>query len=383
MAEVRVRAASLRRPFLHNIPFNPSDGLSPDEAAVLAVIANPELKALRDRRGVAAAQVLQAGLLPNPDFSYSLDAPVGGVRAGKVTAFGLGLDWEVSRLLGRNARPEAARDESAALDPDIADRIRTHLVEYQQRSGATLLLRDEPTDNLDLVSAEALEQGLASYHGTVIAVTHDRWFARGFDRFLVFGGDGEVYQAGIGQGFDTVTPIELANAYSALANGGKLYQPQIVDQILGPDGSVVEDVQPKLIRKVAAPASVLKTMREATLNAGLIRHTYNRVDEPFIVAAKTGTAEFGLRDKQGRLPFHSWFAGFVPKDPFKTASDPTGMKAVDRTDSNLVVVVLAYDSRTIGNAATEIAKYFLQLHFDTKVDLRLPWLMKVGNHYGD
>ena len=59
-------------------------------------------------------------------------------------------------------------------------------------SGATLLLLDEPTDNLDLESAEALEQGLASFEGTVLAVTHDRWFARGFDRYLVFGDDGEV-----------------------------------------------------------------------------------------------------------------------------------------------------------------------------------------------
>ena len=56
-------------------------------------------------------------------------------------------------------------------------------------SGATLLLLDEPTDNLDLVSAEALEAGLARFDGTVIAVTHDRWFLRGFDRFLVFGDD--------------------------------------------------------------------------------------------------------------------------------------------------------------------------------------------------
>ncbi len=56
-------------------------------------------------------------------------------------------------------------------------------------SGATLLLLDEPTDNLDLVSAEALEAGLAEFDGTVIAVTHDRWFLRGFDRFLVFGDD--------------------------------------------------------------------------------------------------------------------------------------------------------------------------------------------------
>uniref|UniRef100_UPI00261CE09E ABC-F family ATP-binding cassette domain-containing protein n=1 Tax=Ilumatobacter sp. TaxID=1967498 RepID=UPI00261CE09E len=56
-------------------------------------------------------------------------------------------------------------------------------------SGATLLLLDEPTDNLDLVSAEALEAGLGRFDGTVIAVTHDRWFLRGFDRFVVFGDD--------------------------------------------------------------------------------------------------------------------------------------------------------------------------------------------------
>ncbi|NNE11826.1 MAG: ABC-F family ATP-binding cassette domain-containing protein, partial [Ilumatobacter sp.] len=55
--------------------------------------------------------------------------------------------------------------------------------------GATLLLLDEPTDNLDLVSAEALEVGLEQFAGTVIAVTHDRWFLRGFDRFVVFGDD--------------------------------------------------------------------------------------------------------------------------------------------------------------------------------------------------
>ena len=61
--------------------------------------------------------------------------------------------------------------------------------------GTTLLLLDEPTDNLDLASAEALEEGLEAYDGTVLAVTHDRWFARGFDRYLVFGSDGTVYEA--------------------------------------------------------------------------------------------------------------------------------------------------------------------------------------------
>jgi ATPase subunit of ABC transporter with duplicated ATPase domains len=62
-------------------------------------------------------------------------------------------------------------------------------------SGVTLLLLDEPTDNLDLASAEALEEGLAGFEGTVVSVTHDRWFARSFDRFLVFGSDGQVYEA--------------------------------------------------------------------------------------------------------------------------------------------------------------------------------------------
>ncbi|MGA8845368.1 MAG: ATP-binding cassette domain-containing protein [Nocardioides sp.] len=62
-------------------------------------------------------------------------------------------------------------------------------------SGATLLLLDEPTDNLDVQSAEALETGLDAFEGTVLAVTHDRWFARGFDRFLVYGADGDVYES--------------------------------------------------------------------------------------------------------------------------------------------------------------------------------------------
>jgi ATPase subunit of ABC transporter with duplicated ATPase domains len=68
-------------------------------------------------------------------------------------------------------------------------RFQILLLELQ---GSTALLLDEPTDNLDLESAEALQDGLEAYEGTVLAVTHDRWFARSFDRFLVFGADGVV-----------------------------------------------------------------------------------------------------------------------------------------------------------------------------------------------
>lgn len=55
--------------------------------------------------------------------------------------------------------------------------------------------RTTPTDNLDLASAEALQQGLAVFSSTVVAVTHDRWFATDFDRFPIFGSDGLVYES--------------------------------------------------------------------------------------------------------------------------------------------------------------------------------------------
>jgi ATPase subunit of ABC transporter with duplicated ATPase domains len=97
-----------------------------------------------------------------------------------------------SRLLDRYGLAASAEQTFESLSGGQQARLQILLLEL---SGATLLLLDEPTDNLDLVSAEALEDGLAGYEGTVVAVTHDRWFARGFDRYLVFGGDGTVYES--------------------------------------------------------------------------------------------------------------------------------------------------------------------------------------------
>jgi penicillin-binding protein 2 len=184
---------------------------------------------------------------------------------------------------------------------------------------------------------------------------------------------GETYQSGIGQGYDVVTPIQLINAYAALANGGTLYQPQVVHDIVGPDGEVVRPFEPKVLHEMDVPASVMKTMRNAARSVVELRHTYNLVELPIRVAGKSGTAEFGTRDKEGRLPFHSWFVGFVPKDPENGS--------FDRTDSNLVVLAFAYDSRTKGNVATEIVKYFLQQHYGIEKDYRLPNLLERGNFY--
>ncbi len=97
-----------------------------------------------------------------------------------------------SRKLDRYELAYAAEQTFDSLSGGQQARFQILLLEL---SGATLLLLDEPTDNLDVESAEALEDGLDAFDGTVLAVTHDRWFARGFDRFLVFGADGGVYES--------------------------------------------------------------------------------------------------------------------------------------------------------------------------------------------
>nr|WP_312856559.1 ATP-binding cassette domain-containing protein [Phytoactinopolyspora halotolerans] len=99
---------------------------------------------------------------------------------------------EASRALDRYELAYAAEQTFGSLSGGQQARFQILLLEL---SGATLLLLDEPTDNLDLVSAEALQDGLEAFEGTVLAVTHDRWFARDFDRFLVFGADGTVYES--------------------------------------------------------------------------------------------------------------------------------------------------------------------------------------------
>lgn len=191
---------------------------------------------------------------------------------------------------------------------------------------------------------------------------------------------GEAAQAGIGQGYDAATPLQLLNAYCALINGGTLWKPHVVTGITAPDGTFTP-VQPSS-RSLGASAQNLQTIRLGTRAVVTSRHTYNMVDLPIYVAGKTGTAEFGQQDRYGRLPYHEWFVGYTNGNPY--SDNFSG------TDSKLAVLVFTYGADTWGDVSTEIVKYYMWLHYGLKgnaLSQNLPghvnlWAFKRTNFFG-
>ncbi|HEX4053376.1 MAG TPA: TolC family protein [Tepidisphaeraceae bacterium] len=118
--EIRVAAQSIKHPLLKPVVFDDRQGLTPDQAAILAVLANPSLRAVRDQRQVAAAQLLQAGILPNPQVSFGEEYPYGGAIQGAVTASDVGLSWDVTQLISHDAKVRAAQAGAASVDLSIA-----------------------------------------------------------------------------------------------------------------------------------------------------------------------------------------------------------------------------------------------------------------------
>jgi cobalt-zinc-cadmium efflux system outer membrane protein len=111
-------AAVLGHPRLPPLKLDFSKPLTDRELGVIAVLANPELKALRLREKVAEAQVFEAGLLPDPEITASLDHPVSG--AGAVEGFKAGTDWLVTALITRPADERVARTSARQVHRDVA-----------------------------------------------------------------------------------------------------------------------------------------------------------------------------------------------------------------------------------------------------------------------
>ncbi len=134
---------------------------------------------------------------------------------------------------------------------------------------------------------------------------------------------GDTYNMAIGQGFVLATPLQILNATAVVANGGTLYRPQLVREIIDSEGNVARAFAPDVIRQVPLSAETLELVRQGLRAAvGSPGGTAWSLNVPGIAAAgKTGTAEFFVdrnkdgipdRDRDGNLPTHSWFTSFAP-----------------------------------------------------------------------
>ncbi|EKE10908.1 MAG: hypothetical protein ACD_15C00179G0007 [uncultured bacterium] len=117
---------------------------------------------------------------------------------------------------------------------------------------------------------------------------------------------GNSYHASIGQGFITATPLQVANFVAAIANGGTLYSPRIVNQIKNSDGKS-EIVGPAVIRKDFISEEVMRVVREGMRKTVTDGTAQPLKDMSVNVAGKTGTAQFGSEGKT-----HGWFVSFAP-----------------------------------------------------------------------
>lgn len=147
---------------------------------------------------------------------------------------------------------------------------------------------------------------------------------------------GNTYQEAIGQGFVAVTPLQLLNAYAAVANGGTLYAPHVLKQVNDLGGNATYVPKAEITRKLAIPSEQLRLLREAARRVVTIGHA-SMPNAKLPIAGKTGTAEFGAssgKDSAGRnlLGFHNWFVSFVPK---ADNTDPT---------AEIAMVIFTFDS---------------------------------------
>ena len=130
---------------------------------------------------------------------------------------------------------------------------------------------------------------------------------------------GDTIPVSIGQGLMGVTPLQMASAVAALANGGIIYKPQLVRKIIPKDGSTPIEFKPEIRSKVDMDAASLETIKQFAIGVVNDPHgTGKRAALPgIVVAGKTGTAQVGVLGKDkldDKFKDHAWFVSFAPAD---------------------------------------------------------------------
>lgn len=155
---------------------------------------------------------------------------------------------------------------------------------------------------------------------------------------------GDTYHVSIGQGYLTATPLQIAAAATAIANGGTLFKPQVVSKIKNSQGDIIKDIQPEIIRENFISREnidwVRKGMREGAIS-GSSRQLFNL---PVAAAGKTGTAQFNKNKEP-----HAWSVSFAPYE-----------------DPEIVLVVLVEEGGEGHRAAVPVAKNVLEWYFTAR-----------------
>jgi penicillin-binding protein 2 len=165
---------------------------------------------------------------------------------------------------------------------------------------------------------------------------------------------GDTVSLSIGQGLITVTPLQVARLMAAVANGGTLWKPRLVDRVVTPDGRLIWEKAPEIQGRVELAPAVLDFLRDA-LASVVAAGTGKAAQVPGVaVAGKTGTAqthEFRSdAERKRRDQDHAWFAGFAPLD-----------------EPQVVIVVFAERAGLGGQVAAPIAREVLKAVFLEKV----------------
>ena len=160
--------------------------------------------------------------------------------------------------------------------------------------------------------------------------------------------DGDTYQLSIGQGNLLATPLQVASAFAAIANGGTLYEPQMVKAVIG-NGKKVEEYRPLVVKENIVKRENIQVVKEGLRQAVTSGSStiLNQVSVP--VAAKTGTAQTGRKDENGKDYLYSWVAAFAPYD-----------------NPKIVITVMVEDAKEGSIAVLPVAKDVLNWYFSNK-----------------
>ena len=293
-------------------------------------ISSRELSLLSDDRWTPLVDHAIAGLYP-PGSIFKIIPASGALQAGVVSPETTFIDEGVLYLPNQFepdnldlAQPFFGWYRPGLGEVNVVSALAMSSNIYFYYVGGGYYPSDFEGLGLDRLGHYAERYGLGSSSGIDLPgelaglVPNEKWKRLNYSEIWL---TGDTYNMAIGQGFILASPLQMLNAYAAVANRGTLYRPHLVKEILDADDNLVKEIEPEVIGRLDMDPENLELIRAGLSGVinwenGTARDTF---DVPGIDASgKTGTAEFCERypqclDGEGRVKTsHAWFASYAP-----------------------------------------------------------------------